>query len=65
MLTTAQAATALGVSPERIRKWVQRGQIKSTLFGRDRAFDEKEIERIKKQQQAKKHTAHAATAHSR
>lgn len=60
MLTTAQAARILNVTPERIRKWVQRGHIKTAgQFAGRTCYDEKEIERIKKQMQAKQ-AAHVA-----
>ena len=48
MLTTQQAAHALGITPALLRQWVKRGKIpKPTKFGRDWMFSAEEIETIK------------------
>lgn len=47
LLTTAQAAEALGITPQAVRMMVLREQLPSTKFGRDLAFDAADIEKAK------------------
>jgi len=43
-LTVAEVATYLGMSEDAIRKWVQRGYIPASNFGRSVRFDIKKID---------------------
>ena len=47
LLTTTQAAAALGITPVGVRKLVQRGKIKAQLFAGVLAFKPADVERAK------------------
>lgn len=45
MLTTTEAAIALGVKPGTVRALIKRGLLKATRHGRDHAISPQEVER--------------------
>jgi excisionase family DNA binding protein len=47
LTTTTQAAEQLGISPAGVRKLVQRGKLKASMFGGVLAFRPADIERAK------------------
>jgi len=46
LITTAEAAAILKVSPVRVRQLLQDGQLKSEKRGRDHLLDRNEVERF-------------------
>jgi excisionase family DNA binding protein len=47
LLTTEQAATALGITPAGVRKLFERGQLPAQRFGRALAFDPHDVKAAK------------------
>lgn len=67
MLTTQQAADLLRVERVTILKWIERGHIKATKFGRDWMIDQTpaELKAIKAQRKPGNHTGKPRTAKPR
>jgi excisionase family DNA binding protein len=51
MVTTAAAATALGVNDSRIRQLLRAGELAGVKIGRDWVISRQEIERFKKERE--------------
>ena len=47
MMTTKQAAEALGVSVRRVRAMIEAGQLPAEKFGRDWMIDEKDLAAVR------------------
>ncbi len=49
MLTTTQVATVLGVQPRTVTRYIERGLIVATKYGRDYLIEQTELERFQRE----------------
>lgn len=54
MLTVAQIANDLHVSPDAVRKWIASGQLKATKFGTQHAIDPQDYQVFKASHSSKR-----------